>query len=104
MNHNHANSARNSEALNAIGAEAKTRSSPLCKKDGGAEGSRTPDLLIANETLYQLSYDPTTQKDGPKVTVTDGKANLFEQRDLLSSDNETTGADAARHLPHVNDK
>ena len=26
---------------------------------GGAEGSRTPDLLIANETLYQLSYDPT---------------------------------------------
>jgi hypothetical protein len=21
-------------------------------------GSRTPDLLIANETLYQLSYDP----------------------------------------------
>ena len=28
------------------------------KKIGGAEGSRTPDLLIANETLYQLSYDP----------------------------------------------
>ena len=27
-------------------------------EDGGAEGSRTPDLLIANETLYQLSYDP----------------------------------------------
>ena len=22
-------------------------------------GIRTPDLLIANETLYQLSYDPT---------------------------------------------
>src|SRR5882762_624164 len=30
-------------------------------KDGGAEGSRTPDLLIANETLYQLSYDPIHQ-------------------------------------------
>jgi hypothetical protein len=27
-------------------------------RSGGAEGSRTPDLLIANETLYQLSYDP----------------------------------------------
>jgi hypothetical protein len=27
-------------------------------QNGGAEGSRTPDLLIANETLYQLSYDP----------------------------------------------
>ena len=23
-------------------------------------GIRTPDLLIANETLYQLSYTPTT--------------------------------------------
>jgi hypothetical protein len=30
----------------------------LGRLDGGAEGSRTPDLLIANETLYQLSYDP----------------------------------------------
>ncbi len=27
---------------------------------GGAEGSRTPDLLIANEALYQLSYGPRT--------------------------------------------
>ena len=30
----------------------------LILKAGGAEGRRTPDLLIANETLYQLSYDP----------------------------------------------
>lgn len=29
---------------------------------GGAEGSRTPDLLIANETLYQLSYDPAPMR------------------------------------------
>jgi hypothetical protein len=29
-----------------------------CFQNGGAEGIRTPDLLIANETLYQLSYDP----------------------------------------------
>jgi hypothetical protein len=40
-----------------------TRQSPfpalLRAKTGGAEGSRTPDLLIANETLYQLSYDPS---------------------------------------------
>ena len=28
-------------------------------KDGGAEGIRTPDLLIANQPLYQLSYDPS---------------------------------------------
>ncbi|MEN9545423.1 MAG: hypothetical protein RLZZ34_340 [Verrucomicrobiota bacterium] len=29
---------------------------------GGAEGIRTPDLLIANETLYQLSYDPVPKR------------------------------------------
>jgi hypothetical protein len=34
-------------------------------KAGGAEGSRTPDLLIANETLYQLSYDPNQR---PNIT------------------------------------
>ena len=28
-------------------------------KRGGAEGNRTPDLLIANEALSQLSYSPT---------------------------------------------
>ena len=27
-------------------------------QDGGADRNRTCDLLIANETLYQLSYDP----------------------------------------------
>src|SRR5437868_11046958 len=27
-------------------------------KIGGGKGIRTPDLLIANETLYQLSYTP----------------------------------------------
>jgi hypothetical protein len=30
--------------------------------DGGGKGSRTPDLLIANETLYQLSYTPTERQ------------------------------------------
>ncbi len=28
------------------------------EQGGGAKGIRTPDLLIANETLYQLSYSP----------------------------------------------
>ena len=31
-------------------------------RGGGAEGNRTPDLLIANEALSQLSYSP-----GPKT-------------------------------------
>ena len=26
--------------------------------DGGAEGNRTPDLVIANDALSQLSYGP----------------------------------------------
>jgi hypothetical protein len=26
---------------------------------GGAKGNRTPDLVIANDALYQLSYRPT---------------------------------------------
>ena len=28
--------------------------------DGGAKGNRTPDLVIANDALYQLSYRPFT--------------------------------------------
>lgn len=31
----------------------------LNRASGGAEGNRTPDLLIANEALSQLSYSPT---------------------------------------------
>jgi hypothetical protein len=29
----------------------------------GAEGDRTPDLLIANEALSQLSYSPTKGRE-----------------------------------------
>lgn len=31
--------------------------------DGGADRNRTCDLLIANETLCQLSYDPNQLND-----------------------------------------
>jgi hypothetical protein len=35
------------------------RSSPLCEvADGGAKGTRTPGLLRAKQTLFQLSYSP----------------------------------------------
>ena len=33
---------------------------------GGAEGDRTPDLLIANEALSQLSYGPATSPGRPE--------------------------------------
>jgi hypothetical protein len=32
----------------------------LTVRDGRGKGIRTPDLVIANETLYQLSYTPRT--------------------------------------------
>jgi hypothetical protein len=31
-------------------------------ENGGAEGTRTPYLRIANATLYQMSYSPTKIK------------------------------------------
>jgi hypothetical protein len=38
----------------------RSRSVRLRQASGatGGKGIRTPDLLIANETLYQLSYTP----------------------------------------------
>ena len=33
--------------------------------ESGGKGIRTPDLLIANETLYQLSYTPETFERSP---------------------------------------
>ena len=35
-------------------------------------GIRTPGLLIANETLYQLSYTPALSRDGPQYPVVGG--------------------------------
>ena len=29
-----------------------------CNRSGGAEGNRTPGLIIANDALSQLSYGP----------------------------------------------
>jgi hypothetical protein len=60
------------ESLRIAASEGKIRkplafslSQPLTGfQNGGAEGSRTPDLLIANETLYQLSYDPNLKIGG----------------------------------------
>jgi hypothetical protein len=46
--------------VNALMSASKTRVDALmaAKAGGGAEGGRTPDLLIANEALSQLSYGP----------------------------------------------
>jgi hypothetical protein len=40
---------------------------------GGAEGNRTPDLLIANEALYHLSYGPKERRRyGPRARSSSG--------------------------------
>ena len=62
---------------------------------GGAEGNRTPDLLIANEALYHLSYGPRKARNkairgrcvkprppafvlpGPQTAVEAGRWTLF---------------------------
>ena len=36
---------------------------PAQSKGGGAEGDRTPDLVIANDALSHLSYGPTRLPD-----------------------------------------
>src|SRR5579863_6381174 len=36
---------------------------------GGAEGNRTPDLLIANEALYHLSYGPREDPGRRGITL-----------------------------------
>lgn len=38
---------------------AQTRHTPIKVQNGGAEGVRTPDLIVANDALSQLSYSPT---------------------------------------------
>ena len=55
-------------------------------RDGGVEGSRTPDLLIANETLYQLSYDPNSPTNEPAY---------FWHKSALRARRNKSGADRA---------
>ncbi len=42
----------------------------MANADGGAEGNRTPDLIIANDALYQLSYSPASVRRGLSEGVT----------------------------------
>ena len=51
------------------------------KKNGGAEEDRTPDLLIANQPLSQLSYRPI--RDVIKVTLAERRPE--RKKDLRHS-------------------
>ncbi len=46
------------------GGQARRGSYPPLDKDGGAKGSRTPDLLNAIQALSQLSYGPVQAGGG----------------------------------------
>ena len=43
------------------------------EKNGGAMESRTPDLRVANATLYQLSYDPNREALGVRCLMRHSK-------------------------------
>ena len=51
---------------------------------GGAEGDRTPDLLIANEALSQLSYSPPNLEKGPRKARISLPGRLSSKRPYVS--------------------
>jgi hypothetical protein len=71
-------------------------------KAGGAEGSRTPDLLIANETLYQLSYDPN-QLSGKYLQVKSRGADFLLLRGSLRPNGRNIGniPSNRKHIPDI---
>ena len=43
--------------------------SASCEKDGAGEGTRTPDPIITNDVLYQLSYTGILLCRGPTMAI-----------------------------------
>ena len=41
----------------------------VLEKDGAAEGTRTPDPIITNDVLYQLSYSGILLCAGPTMAL-----------------------------------
>ena len=46
-------------------------------RTGAGKGTRTPDLLITNQLLYQLSYASSVNKKPPLYTLISKAATLF---------------------------
>src|SRR5882672_8738359 len=66
--------------------------SPLGSAKTGGKGIRTPDLLIANETLYQLSYTPNI------LNTTTLSTELHSRFSVLHTDLLHCGSDCMRTL------
>jgi hypothetical protein len=45
------------------------RCEAVCEKDGAGEGTRTPDPIITNDVLYQLSYTGILLRRGPTMAL-----------------------------------
>ncbi len=65
--------------------ERRGEASGKGRRIGGAMGIRTPDLLIANETLYQLSYDPIHRDADGGNYVTKNNVGKRKERFAVAS-------------------
>ena len=72
---------------------------------GGADRNRTCDLLIANETLYQLSYDPAPKATQSSKPAPKKQAAFFLQFRGSKSESAPSGLHAGNdNLPPVPDR
>ena len=61
-----------------LNLQRRTLESPFqLFKTGAGKGTRTPDLLITNQLLYQLSYASSANKKPPLYTLISKAATLF---------------------------
>ena len=67
MPKNRKNKRRLIEQLKAL--ISKLNSEGRLWKNGAAEGTRTPDPIITNDVLYQLSYSGILLIDGPTMAL-----------------------------------
>jgi hypothetical protein len=67
----------------------------FAKNNGGAEGNRTPDLVIANDALSQLSYGPDTRRGMIGRWACQAKAELRARPNLAHKKAKVGGEDRA---------
>ena len=69
--------------------------------NGGADRNRTCDLLIANETLYQLSYDPIQLKYKDLQMNSNNKTTTFGTPYTYSVTNRKIPRQFPARIPNV---
>src|SRR5690606_2740035 len=69
------------------------------KCPGGAEGSRTPDLVIANDALYQLSYGPDRQA-GAEISGASGECQRVADETLAFGGRAARSKQVSQEFAH----